>query len=1308
MTAARNESLKVVKKKTSAPAAAANFFNFSAVAAPAAAPEPKAPEAPPLPTGVPISEPAKKPSRAKIPKPAVAVAAPPPASNFNFFGAPAAAAAAPEAPPLQTEVPISPAAAAPAASNFNFGLAPEAPPLQTGVPISEPAFAAQGNFNFPAAAAAPAAANPFAAEVSFPAAAAAAAAAAPDPFAAAGEGPTLVVSELAPGPEPGSLPAPYTAAKAGPVIVKKTVTLKPIPLPADAPLLAKEDFNEALKKRFKGPEPVQAKPAEITAIVDTKKGPQAVFPYRPVTSAAFSDFITQTYSQYSPYLLRVLRDGVAAAAEPKEVDQDACKKRDPNKVETFYYQSFVRDYLSYGSPYRGLLVYHGLGSGKTCTSIAAAEALYWGGQKKIYVLTPATLSNNYRKDLGKCGYYPLRSNNFWAFLPLAKGREATADPNYAWLVQGLGLPPEFVIAQGGGWIPNPDKATNWNDLSPDVKDAIKAQQIAHLNHRFQFIHYNGVSPLELSTRAAEGVAEGKSMFDDAVVIIDEIHNLVRTINGTQIGNIPMSKFIKTIEQREPTWSAFMTQKTPGYKYPRGYTLYRLLQNAVGAKIIALSATPMINYAQEFAILLNLIGGEQRMAEISLKSMSRDPKALMELEAWARKRPDIDFYSVEEGNDRSAVLNVTPVPFGFVKVVTGDYATRGFVRLPPIKVGSVKNSRERTMDKWTASLVAELEAINILKGVSVEATAAAASAPALGTRNPYKLHTFPMLPDDSDTFVSNFVNRDSLTILHTNVLKARASGLISYYRGGSEELMPRTGKNEIVLVPMSDYQFKQYSLVRLEELKETPEEESEEEAGKPKKKGMTAAEADLYEQATKSLATGFLCGSRAACNWVFPEDVPRPIVDPKKREKLLGIEKDKVFSVDAAVEPRAATAGKKRPTIPKAATAAAGGAGASATAAPAAATEAPEGTVMPDEEDADAIAEPIDQSIVSAVTSLMSGLEARPDVYLNASLPEFSAKYATMLANIRASPGPALVYSQFITLEGLGIFAAAMRASPEKYIQLDLVREEGEWTIPAELMTPEALARPRYILYTGAQDPEKRRLCLQLYNADLAALPRRLREQCEIMLAGAPDNRDGRVCRVFMISSSGAEGISLFNTRQVNIMEPYWNNVRLQQVVGRAIRLCSHMNVPWEDRVVDVYTYMSVFTARQKAEGPKKIMSSDKGKSTDQIIYDIATKKQKLADGLYEIAQTAATDCEIHFHEHGAVTQCYKFAEGSRPMFAYHPDWEKDVKNSGVRTTAAAPRASAAPVAAAAAAAAGAAATAATSSFAEEGEGAGDE
>jgi hypothetical protein len=1063
------------------------------------------------------------------------------------------------------------------------------------------------------------------------------------------------------------------------IMLTQMPTGKDIPfIPAKELFSKTTGFSTELQKKILKDTPVEIEPEDKI--------------YRPITSATFPDFIVQTYTQYSPALLKVMKEGVSSLSKTKEIDRDACKRRDPNKVETFYYQKFVRDYLNKDSPYRGLLVYHGLGTGKTCTSIAAAEALYWGGQKTIFVLTPATLSNNYRRELGKCGFFPLRSNNNWTFLRLkevASMREGNSPPStlnpkgleFYWLENVLGLPQDIIQKQGGGWVPNPDKPSNWDELSKDVRESIRTQQAAHLNHRFRFIHYNGVTPTVLAQLAMSGVREGKSMFDDAVVIVDEIHNLVRTINGTAIGGKTMSTVIDQVEPREYTWSAPLGRQRPGFRYPRGYTLYRLLQNAVGAKIIALSATPMINYAQEMAILMNIIGGEQRVAEISLRSMARDPSTLKRLTAWAKTRADIDFFSVEEASDKSTVLIVTPVPFGFAKVVDsdGDFANRGFVRLPPSEAGTVKTSRERNMDAWAVSLVRDLETQGILTpGGSAESEAAVQAARALGpgatlTTPAFRLNTYPMLPEDAKVFVSNFVDRNTLKVINTDVLKARTTGLVSYYRGGSEELMPRS-RSEIVEVPMSEEMFIEYAKARSIELEmETPEEKPEDGAvSQRRRKGMTAAEMDLYSQATKSIQSGFLTLSRAACNWTWPPEVERPTMSSKQKAKLLGVEPDHILAADGAdvdVDMDVGPVSKKKES------AAAGGAGAAA----AEAEETEEtAAVLPDDPGLAALAipAPLEPALSGVITSLMSDLEAHAESYLNTDLAKYSTKYAAILANIQKSAGPALVYSQFKTLEGLGIFAAVLRAAPEKFIQLDIKKgPDGEWEIPPDLIEElmaedeEGHRRPSYILYTGDQGLDKRRLLLQMYNADVAGLPPQLSAQCAELLDGAPDNRDGRVCRVFMITQSGAEGISLFNTRQVHIMEPYWNNVRLQQVIGRAIRLCSHMNLPWDDRVVDVFTYLSVFSDSQKVSGAKQIMMSDKAMTTDQIIFDIATKKQMLADSLSEIAQSAAVDCELHYHEHGQVTKCFRFEEGRRPMFMYHPDWHKDL-HGGVRSATA--------------------------------------
>ena len=78
------------------------------------------------------------------------------------------------------------------------------------------------------------------------------------------------------------------------------------------------------------------------------------------------------------------------------------------------YQLFVKGYLSLETPFRGLLVYHGLGTGKTATSIITAEGL---SPLDINTFLPASLEGNYIGEIKKFASdtFNIESNN-WVFL----------------------------------------------------------------------------------------------------------------------------------------------------------------------------------------------------------------------------------------------------------------------------------------------------------------------------------------------------------------------------------------------------------------------------------------------------------------------------------------------------------------------------------------------------------------------------------------------------------------------------------------------------------------------------------------------------------------------------------------------------------------------------------------------------------------------------------------------------------------------------------------------------------------------------
>lgn len=98
-------------------------------------------------------------------------------------------------------------------------------------------------------------------------------------------------------------------------------------------------------------------------------------------------------------------------------------------------------------------------------------------------------------------------------------------------------------------------------------------------------------------------------------------------------------------------------------------------------------------------------------------------------------------------------------------------------------------------------------------------------------------------------------------------------------------------------------------------------------------------------------------------------------------------------------------------------------------------------------------------------------------------------------------------------------------------------------------------------------------------------------------------------KVIIISSSGAEGLNLKATRSVIIMERTWNESKVQQIIGRAIRLNSHSSLPQSQRKVDVYHLILV--------KPLIKIKGDYLESADQILQKIANKKQHSITEFYK-------------------------------------------------------------------------------------------
>ena len=156
----------------------------------------------------------------------------------------------------------------------------------------------------------------------------------------------------------------------------------------------------------------------------------------------------------------------------------------------------------------------------------------------------------------------------------------------------------------------------------------------------------------------------------------------------------------------------------------------------------------------------------------------------------------------------------------------------------------------------------------------------------------------------------------------------------------------------------------------------------------------------------------------------------------------------------------------------------------------------------------------------------------------------------------------------------------------------------------------------------------------------------------------------------MITASGAEGINLRNTRYVHIVEPYWHMVRPEQVVGRARRIGSHVDLPEELRTVKVFLYVSTLSQEQKTDGKnvelriRDISRIDKKTpvTTDETLYEISSIKQRINNEILRAVKETAVDCNIHSTSNGDKGDdyvCYGSGMVESNNFSSHPTLDKD-------------------------------------------------
>jgi len=216
------------------------------------------------------------------------------------------------------------------------------------------------------------------------------------------------------------------------------------------------------------------------------------------------------------------------------------------------HQQLVSNYLNINSPYRGLLLYHGLGSGKTRTSINMAEKFKIEMKTIVFLPGPA-LEENFIQELEKFNASYSPKDKYWII--------------------------KYDNNNKSYWdIDKSQKISNYSSLTKKIQKEIRIQIRKKIDEYYTIIKYNGISINKL-----EQCIENR-ILDNKFVIIDESHNIISMITN------------------------YLSEESNTKQNMKGRLFWKLFMNATNTKFLFLSGTPILNYPKELSAIFNILQG----------------------------------------------------------------------------------------------------------------------------------------------------------------------------------------------------------------------------------------------------------------------------------------------------------------------------------------------------------------------------------------------------------------------------------------------------------------------------------------------------------------------------------------------------------------------------------------------------------------------------------------------------------------------------------------------------------------------------
>ncbi len=238
-----------------------------------------------------------------------------------------------------------------------------------------------------------------------------------------------------------------------------------------------------------------------------------------------------------------------------------------------------------------------------------------------------------------------------------------------------------------------------------------------------------------------------------------------------------------------------------------------------------------------------------------------------------------------------------------------------------------------------------------------------------------------------------------------------------------------------------------------------------------------------------------------------------------------------------------------------------------------------------------------------------------------NIGRYSAKIKNITDKIMSSDGIILVYSQYIdggvvpialALEELGFSRYSAAGGNSSFF-----RSKPTQNIDALTMLPQRQHQAQY------PNQPFRPAKYSVITGDPTISPDNLHE---LKALTSENNTYGENVKVVIISVAGSEGLDFKNIRQVHILEPWYNMNLLEQIIGRAIRNCSHKRLPFSQRNVELYLYGSILT-------------NPDIEAIDLYLYRLSEFKAVKIGVVSRVLRTSAVDCLLNV-QHNTQTAAH--------------------------------------------------------------------